>query len=299
MNGIEPGPESDYETNDVGLPVDADGVFDDAQTEFIVTADSPLATFDEPSGPFPVGGTGAAPTPAPGAAAWSAAKVPSPVAQSWWHRLSGAGRALLVTTPLLVVAAAVALIAAFTHVGGDDGPPPVFVDTATGVQDSLPEPVPAAAPPEFGAGMTVRIGDADGPVDPVNLVGGSTLLPPSDISRLGWYAATPLPGVDGAGSTVITGHVNDAVQGDGYAARFARLAVGDAVTVSVDGEPHVYRVSQAPTMTPKGGQLPDVVNDTVGSNRLVLITCGGEYVGGATGYADNIIVVAEPVAGDR
>ncbi|MCZ9635050.1 class F sortase [Rhodococcus sp. BH5] len=298
MNGIEPGPESDYPLDDVDLP-DADGEFDDAQTEFIVTAGSPLVRFGEPSEPFPVGGSGSMPSPAPGAAAWSTATVASPVPQSWWHRLSGVGRALLVTTPLLVVAAAVAIIAALTYASGEGGPPPAFVDSATGVQDSLPEPVFAAVPPEFGAGMTMRIGDADGPVDPVNLVGGTTLLPPSDISRLGWYAASPLPGVDGAGSTVITGHVNDAVQGEGYAARFVRLSVGDTVTVSVDGEPHVYRVSQAPTMTPKGGQLPDVVNDTVGENRLVLITCGGEYVGGATGYADNIIVVAEPVAGDR
>ena len=40
----------------------------------------------------------------------------------------------------------------------------------------------------------------------------------------------------------------------------------------------------------------DVVNDTEGENRLVLITCGGKFVGGQLGYEDNIITVAEPVA---
>ena len=38
-----------------------------------------------------------------------------------------------------------------------------------------------------------------------------------------------------------------------------------------------------------------MVNDTDGTNRLVLITCGGKFVGGALGYEDNIITVAEPV----
>ena len=45
----------------------------------------------------------------------------------------------------------------------------------------------------------------------------------------------------------------------------------------------------------KGAQMPEAVNDAVGENRLVLITCGGEFVGGTLGYADNIIVEAIPV----
>ena len=47
---------------------------------------------------------------------------------------------------------------------------------------------------------------------------------------------------------------------------------------------------------PKGSGFPDVINDTDGENRLVLITCGGKFVGGQLGYEDNIITVAEPVA---
>ncbi|MDH6284336.1 class F sortase [Prescottella agglutinans] len=200
-------------------------------------------------------------------------------------------RAMVLAMPLLVIAVA-SIAMMMTNRGGDE--PPVFVDTATGVQDQLPEHVPAEAPAGFGSGMVLRIGGADAQVDPVHLA-GSTLLPPTDISRLGWYAASPLPGVDGAGSTVITGHINDASQGDGYAAKFTTLSVGDEITVAVDGAPHIYRVSQAPAMASKSGPMPEVVNDATGDSRLVLITCGGEYVGGATGYADNILVVAEPV----
>ncbi|WCZ33324.1 hypothetical protein CMASS_09565 [Corynebacterium massiliense DSM 45435] len=29
--------------------------------------------------------------------------------------------------------------------------------------------------------------------------------------------------------------------------------------------------------------------------KFVLITCGGEFVGGQLGYAENIITVAEPI----
>ena len=63
----------------------------------------------------------------------------------------------------------------------------------------------------------------------------------------------------------------------------------------IDGQERTFRVTEAPYRLPKGSGFPDVVNDKEGENRLVLITCGGQFVGGALGYEDNIITVAEPV----
>lgn len=163
-----------------------------------------------------------------------------------------------------------------------------------GAQENLPTPVQGSR----GAvhEMEMLIDGKSAPIDFVQLTDQGSLIPPTDISRLGWYSASAIPGEKGAaGSSVITGHVNEVDQGDGYAARFADLKAGDTVTVKVDGESRDFTVSHDPVQVIKGAQMPEVVNDAVGENRLVLITCGGEFVGGTLGYADNIIVEATPV----
>ncbi|MCQ9169498.1 class F sortase [Corynebacterium amycolatum] len=163
-----------------------------------------------------------------------------------------------------------------------------------GAQENLPTPAQGSR----GAvhEMEMLIDGKSAPIDFVQLTDQGSLIPPTDISRLGWYSASAIPGEKGAaGSSVITGHVNEVDQGDGYAARFADLKAGDTVTVKVDGESRDFTVSKDPIQVVKGARMPDSVNDAVGENRLVLITCGGEFVGGTLGYADNIIVEATPV----
>ena len=156
-----------------------------------------------------------------------------------------------------------------------------------------------AAPGQFQGieGMALNVGGDIAAVDPVQLTDAGALIPPADVSRLGWYSASAVPGAEGAaGSSVITGHINYQGQGTGYAARFANMAVGQEFDVLIDGTPRTFRVTQAPYRLPKGSDFPPEVNDATGPNRLVLITCGGQFVGGALGYADNIITIAEPVA---
>ncbi|WP_049171145.1 class F sortase [Corynebacterium sp. 239_CJEI] len=166
--------------------------------------------------------------------------------------------------------------------------------TLDGAQENLPTPAQGSR----GAvhEMEMLIDGKSAPIDFVQLTDQGSLIPPTDVSRLGWYSASAIPGEKGAaGSSVITGHVNEVDQGDGYAARFADLKAGDTVTVKVDGESRDFTVSHDPIQVVKGARMPDSVNDAVGENRLVLITCGGEFVGGTLGYADNIIVEATPV----
>ncbi|AQQ16138.1 Sortase family protein [Corynebacterium glaucum] len=143
--------------------------------------------------------------------------------------------------------------------------------------------------------MTLSLGADSAPIDFVQLTVDGTLIPPEDVSRLGWYVESAVPGSQGGvGSTVITGHVNHQTQGQGFAYNFTQLNVGDTVTIDVDGQPAKYKVTKAPFRVAKGEDMPAEVNDTSGENMLVLITCGGEFVGGALGYADNIFVIAEP-----
>ena len=144
--------------------------------------------------------------------------------------------------------------------------------------------------------MSVGIDGDYAAVDPVQVTDQGVLLPPHDVSRLGWYSASAVPGDAGnVGSSVITGHVNYQGQGTGFAEKFTRLQENQEFTVVIDGEERTFRVTEKPYRLPKGADFPDVVNDADGANRLVLITCGGQFVGGALGYEDNIITVAEPV----
>lgn len=195
----------------------------------------------------------------------------------------------------LVLIAIVGFIGSSVIFHKDDplAPNAALVGAGRGQQDppaAVLAPTPdALAGKEFG----LDIGGLAADVRPVHMVGGTTLLPPEDVSTLGWYAASALPGSGQKGSTVITGHINSATQGNGFAGRFTQLKAGEKVTLSVGGRKFTYTVSTDPQLVPKGKPLPAVVNDAADpATPLVLITCGGPYVGGVTGYADNVITTA-------
>ncbi len=169
-----------------------------------------------------------------------------------------------------------------------------FVDDS-GEQDQEIDAAPGEFR-DFGA-MSLGINEEFAAVDPIQVTENGMLIPPRDVSRLGWYSASAVPGEAGpVGSSVITGHINYQGQGTGFAEKFTALEQGHEFAVYIDGEERKFRVTEAPYRLPKGAGFPDVINDTEGENRLVLITCGGKFVGGQLGYEDNIITVAEPVA---
>ncbi|MDK8472463.1 class F sortase [Corynebacterium accolens] len=119
-----------------------------------------------------------------------------------------------------------------------------FVDDS-GAQEHEFEP----APGEFHGfeGMSVGIDGDYVAVDPVQVTDQGVLLPPHDVSRLGWYSASAVPGDAGnVGSSVITGHVNYQGQGTGYAEKFTRLQENQEFTVVIDGEERTFRVTQKP-----------------------------------------------------
>ena len=193
---------------------------------------------------------------------------------------------------MMIVVALVAILAAIAgqEAAPEEDIPPV---DDSGEQEHELEPAPGER--EGVEGMAITVDGETAPVDFVQVTDQGVLLPPQDVSRVGWYSASAIPGEHGEGSSVITGHVNFAGQGEGFARRFVDLAEGSEVIVHVNGEDRAFRVSEPPEHVTKGDALPEVVNQAEGDNRLVLITCGGEFVGGQLGYADNVISVADPV----
>jgi Sortase domain len=124
-------------------------------------------------------------------------------------------------------------------------------------------------------------------------VGADGALPvPSGVDQAAWWGT----GVTAqAGATVFAGHVNWA----GRTGPFAELwndAVGDVVSVK-DNSGTVWRFRVTQALTLNKSQLPQqapALFAPTGPHRIVLATCGGEWVGGAEGYNDNRVLVAVP-----
>jgi hypothetical protein len=151
---------------------------------------------------------------------------------------------------------------------------------------------PAAQPEKAQPKNTVRlVRGGTATLVPMDVVDG--VLPvPEGVREAAWWGATlDAPG----GATVLAGHVN----WHGATGPFAELwqsKVGDLVTVvDKDGRPYRFQVRQLVTV--HKDQLPSRAQELFGQDgehRLVLVTCGGRWVGGQQGYEENRVVIAAP-----
>ena len=137
------------------------------------------------------------------------------------------------------------------------------------------------------------------PVVPV-MVSNGVLLPPKDVHQVGWFSDSALPGASGKGSVVFASHINDAKQGDGTGTVWWRLKKGDKITIKTSGGTHEYVVDDATVVAKQSSsefqKVADrTMNKSDGPEFLVLITCGGKFLGGDIGYEDNRVVTARPV----
>lgn len=118
---------------------------------------------------------------------------------------------------------------------------------------------------------------------------GSLPIPASVDQAVWWGTGLTAP----TGATVFAGHVNWA----GVTGPFAELwedQAGAVITIRDNsGTQWRYQVTQVLTLNKD--QLPQqapTLFSADGPPRIVLATCGGEWVGGSLGYADNRVVVA-------
>jgi hypothetical protein len=169
-------------------------------------------------------------------------------------------------------------------------PPSPAARPAAGAHDAAPTAGPAVTPP---ARLTVAALGVDAAVDAVGVAPDGQLALPEDVDRIGWYRFGPAPGT--AGNAVLAGHVDGAEQGLGALAPLREAAVGSEVVVTdAAGTASHWRVVSREQISKRALPL-DAIFGRDGPPRLVLVTCGGPFLRQYGSYADNVVVVSEPL----
>ncbi|MCW3838669.1 class F sortase [Micromonospora yasonensis] len=193
------------------------------------------------------------------------------------------------SVPVLVVAALMVLIVAMLGVERVTGLSVLPDGLFPGLQPP-PKKFPvlsASAPTDVSIG---KIG-LRAPVHRVGLASDGTIaVPPLEkAGEAGWYERGPTPGQNGP--AVIVGHV-DTTTGPAVFHDLKKLDDGDRVEVT--REDHSVAIFEVTSVQRYGKEkLPvDEIYGDFSRPNLRLITCGGQWVGGETGYADNLVVYA-------
>ena len=194
--------------------------------------------------------------------------------------------------PVLIIAALMVLIVTMLGVERVTGMSVLPEQLSAGLR---PPPkkfpvLPASPPTHIAIGkLALRA-----PVHPVGLAPDGSIAVP-DIARageVGWYDQGPTPGQ--YGPAVLVGHV-DTTTGPAVFHDLRSLDDGDRVEVTrEDGSVAVFEVTAVQRYGKERLPASEVYGDFSRPN-LRLITCGGRWVGGETGYADNLVVYASLV----
>ncbi|WP_156754761.1 class F sortase [Actinokineospora pegani] len=170
--------------------------------------------------------------------------------------------------------------------------PPPAAPTTEVPATSAPPAEPPAQPPAQRPGTVRLTNGGTAALVRQELAADATLPVPASLGEATWWGAD-LNG--GAGAMVLAGHVN----WKGKIGPFSELwdsRVGDPVTVvGADGTTRRFTVSKIDTVAKEAlpGRAEELFGQT-GPHRLVLVTCGGRWVGGHDGYESNRVVTALP-----
>lgn len=152
-------------------------------------------------------------------------------------------------------------------------------------------PPPGSLPASRPVRLAVPAIKVAAPVAPVGQArDGSIDVPPLDRHHeTGWYDRGPTPGEPGR--AIIVGHV-DSKDGPSVFYDLRKLKPGDRIEVTRDDRRVVMFRVDSVEFFDKSALPADRVYGDSGAPALRLITCGGQWIGGRTGYADNVIAFA-------
>jgi LPXTG-site transpeptidase (sortase) family protein len=196
---------------------------------------------------------------------------------------------LLTGLALVVIAVVLWPVGAGSSPAPADAPPSAPVAAAPVASAPEVAPQPAASPPP--ARVWVGRAAAAVPVVPVGVDERGAMAVPEDVRTVGWYRYGSRPGAS-SGSSVLSGHVDDRVQGRGAFADLGEVEPGDPVEVELaDGTRLAYRVRTVERIG-KDELAVDQLFTRSGPPRLTLITCGGDFDWTTRTYEQNVVVTA-------
>lgn len=160
------------------------------------------------------------------------------------------------------------------------------------VRDASLGALPRPGPPP----VTVRVPalGIDAAIEAVGVQEDGAMVVPAEVDRVGWYRYGPEAGA-AEGNVVLAGHVDTIAQGPGALFPLRGVEIGAEIVVAdAGGTEHRYEVVSLETITKTDLPVEQIFARS-GEHRLVVITCGGEYLPGSRRYADNVVVTAVPV----
>ncbi|MFG2057349.1 class F sortase [Micromonospora sp. NPDC048930] len=192
------------------------------------------------------------------------------------------------SVPLAVLLVLVGVFATGAGLGRTAGPFD-WTDTATGSTTRGAEP--ARAPASRPVSLSVPAIKVTAPITPVGQArDGSVDVPPlTQHNQTGWYDRGAVPGEPGR--AIIVGHV-DTKSGPAVFYHLRDLKPGDRIEVTRSDRSVVTFTVDTVEYFDKANLPADRVYGDSGPAELRLITCGGEWLGGRTGYQDNVIAFA-------
>jgi Sortase domain len=153
------------------------------------------------------------------------------------------------------------------------------------------------APSQIDAGRPVALTLPSGTTMAIDASATGTdgaLQIPVDVERAGWWDGSSRLG-DPFGSVVVAAHVDSFTQGLGRFVELLGMQPGDVITVRSRHLEQRFVVTTAHLVPRADVTATSGLYAARGKPRLVLITCGGDY-SPDSGYADNMVVVARPIA---
>ncbi|MGC5222677.1 class F sortase [Micromonospora sp. DT81.3] len=207
---------------------------------------------------------------------------------------------LIAPMVLVLALAACAPAPSPSGAGAASSSPPPTASPAPAATPTVDVPIVATTPQAARAPVPpvrVRIAqiEVDMQVIPVGVEPGGFMELPVDPATAGWYEFGPDPW-SADGNTVISAHIDAPQYPIGPFARLRDLTQGNEVVVAAaDGTEARYSVASV-TYYPKQELPVEEIFARSGTRALVLITCGGAFDSSTGRYADNVVVVAQPLA---
>ncbi|MCG8924025.1 class F sortase [Lentzea sp. CC55] len=158
--------------------------------------------------------------------------------------------------------------------------------------DPAPPQQQQPAPPKAGPG-SVRLPSGGSATLVRKEVEDGVLPVPDGIGEATWWG-TELAAPEGA--TVLAGHVDWKGAKGPFAELWQAQNGREVVIADSAGKEFRFRIKQIETVRKE--ELPARAVEFFGPrgpHRLVLVTCGGTWIGGQQGYEANRVVIAEPV----